>query len=135
MVVEEGNKDRGYLYGRLLAVADRVEYRTYDRDKDGARVTNAKRYMSVFSKRPYDTWRNIEEKIQPYMQKLSVAERNYYTKELNKIMGMLSSEVFTKNTPLDGLYLLGFHHESYDLKNPNMAVEKKETTNGGHENE
>lgn len=135
MVVEEGNKDRSYLYGRLLAVADRVEYRTYDRDKDGARVTNAKRYMSVFSKRPYDTWRNIEEKIQPYMQKLSVAERNYYTKELNKIMGMLSSEVFTKNTPLDGLYLLGFHHESYDLKNPNMAVEKKETTNGGHENE
>ena len=91
--------------------------------------------MSVFSKRPYDTWKNIEEKIEPYLEKLSVAERNYYKKELDEILDMFSSKVFMDNTPLDGLYLLGFHHESYYLKNPNPAAEKKETTNGGNENE
>ena len=32
------------------AVADRIEYRTYD-EGDKARVTNAKRYMSTFSQR------------------------------------------------------------------------------------
>ena len=38
---------RDYLYGRLLAVADRIEYRTFD--KDDGRQTNAKRYMNAFS--------------------------------------------------------------------------------------
>ena len=43
---------RDYLYGRLLAVADRIEYRTFEKEKDAARVTNAKRYMSSFSRDP-----------------------------------------------------------------------------------
>lgn len=40
--------DRSYLYGRLLAVADRIEYRTYD-ERDEKRITNAKRYMNTSS--------------------------------------------------------------------------------------
>ncbi len=49
MALDNKEKDRNYLYGRLLAVADRIEYSTYD-EKDGGRVTNAKRYMSTFLK-------------------------------------------------------------------------------------
>lgn len=41
VALDKKETDRNYLYGRLLAVADRIEYLTYD-EKDNGRVTNAK---------------------------------------------------------------------------------------------
>ena len=70
MAVDKNCTERDYLYGRLLAVADRIEYRTFDMDKDRSRITNAKRYMNNFSQRPFETWKVIEENIQPYLSKL-----------------------------------------------------------------
>ena len=51
----------------LLAIADRIEYQTYSKE-DSKRITNAKRYMTAFYQRPYDTWRIIEQSIQPYSE-------------------------------------------------------------------
>lgn len=121
---------RDYLYGRLLAVADRVEYRTFDMERDSGRVTNAKRYMSTFAQRPFETWKIIEENLQPYFNKLSAAERRYYENLIDSICEKFDVEEFRKNTRLDGLYLLGFHSQSYDLK-----YNKKNANNGGKENE
>ena len=118
MALDKKEKDRSYLYGRLLAVADRIEYRTYD-EGDKARVTNAKRYMSTFSQRPFETWKVIEESIQPYMNKLGIAERRFYENLLDEICNLFEKETFLDNNAnkrLDGLYLLGFHSQSYDLK-------------------
>ena len=117
---------RDYLYGRLLAVADRIEYRTYDMEKDSSRVTNAKRYMSVFSQRPFETWRVIEENVQPYLNKLSFKERRGYENLLNEICNLFGTEDFTDNKKLDGLYLLGFHSQSYELKNFKAEKEQEE---------
>ena len=89
---------RDYLYGRLLAVADRIEYRTYEKDKDTSRVTNAKRYMSTFSQRPFDTWKIIEENLQPYLNKLSIAERRYYENLLDSMMQLFDVEAFETMT-------------------------------------
>ena len=118
VALDKKEKDRSYLYGRLLAVADRIEYRTYD-ESDKARVTNAKRYMSTFSQRPFETWKVIEESIQPYMNKLGIAERRFYENLLDEICNLFKKETFLDNNAnkrLDGLYLLGFHSQSYDLK-------------------
>ena len=118
--------DRSYLYGRLLAVADRIEYRTYD-ERDEKRITNAKRYMNTFSQRPYETWKIIEENLQPYLNKLKIQEKLFYENLLNDIYELFDVEKFIDNRRLDGLYLLGFHSQSYDfkLKKENME-EKKE---------
>ena len=121
-------EDRSYLYGRLLAVADRVEYRTFDKEKDKARVTNAKRYMSTFSQRPFETWKVIEENLQPYFNKLKIGERRYYENLIDKICQLFTEENFKENGSLDGLYLLGFHSQSYELKNT-----KIEENEGGNE--
>lgn len=110
------SKNRDYLYGRLLAVADRIEYRTYDRDNDGKRVTNAKRYMNAFSQRPYQTWKVLEERIQPYIQKLELPERNKYNKILDEIYHLFDMEAFANNNRLEGLYLLGYHSQSYTFR-------------------
>ena len=121
---------RDYLYGRLLAVADRIEYRTYDMERDSGRMTNAKRYMSTFSQRPFETWKIIEENLQPYLSKLAVPERRFYENLLDTICQMFSVDDFHKNEKLDGLYLLGFHSQSYELK-----YNKNKVSDGGNENE
>lgn len=123
-------KNRDYLYGRLLAVADRIEYRTFEKDKDASRVTNAKRYMSTFSQRPFDTWKVIEENLQPYLNKLSIAERRYYENLVDSICELFDVDAFQDNGKLDGLYLLGFHSQSFDLK-----YNKNKANDGGSENE
>lgn len=128
VALDNKEKDRNYLYGRLLAVADRIEYSTYD-EKDGGRVTNAKRYMSTFSQRPYETWKVIEENILPYMNKLGITTQKFYENLLNEIYDLFEKETFMDNKRLDGLYLLGFHSQAYDLKLKKEKVkDKKESS-------
>ena len=129
VALDKSAKDRSYLYGRLLAVADRIEYMTYDA-KDNGRITNAKRYMSTFSQRPYETWKVIEENIQPYLAKLDVVKRKYYENLLSEICNLFDIDKFKENKKLDGLYLLGFHSQEYDLRfKKENSEEKKEEEN------
>lgn len=126
VALDKSAKDRSYLYGRLLAVADRIEYMTYDA-KDNGRITNAKRYMGTFSQRPYETWKVIEENIQPYLAKLDVVKRKYYENLLSEICNLFDIDKFKENKKLDGLYLLGFHSQEYDLRfKKENSEEKKE---------
>lgn len=125
VVVDQNCVDRNYLYGRLLAVADRIEYRTYD--KEDGRTTNAKRYMTAFSQRPFSTWKNLEEKLQPYLQRLKTGERIRYMNLLDDIAGKFTVEGFECDKTLNGLYLLGFHSQSCDLRN--WKGEKEEENN------
>ena len=114
MALNEKCTKRDYLYGRLLAAADRVEYRTFD--KDNGRETNAKRYMSAFSQHPYRTWKVLEEKLTAYWGQLKAPERLVYQRLLDEIFELFSIEDFENDSPLNGLYLLGFHNQSSALK-------------------
>ena len=117
MSLDKECKDRSYLYGRLLSIADRIEYSTYDKEKDKKRVTNAKRYMNAFSQRPYTTWRVIEESIQPYLAKLNPGIRIYYSKLLDEVQNLFTLDTFKDNKKLDGLYLLGYHSQAFEMNN------------------
>lgn len=125
VALDTTSKDRNYLYGRLLAVADKVEYSTYD-EKDSGRITNAKRYMSAFAQRPFETWEVIEKNIQSYMPKLKIAERIFYENLLHEIYHKFNIEKFEDNSKLNGLFLLGFHSQAYDLKLKKEKSEEKE---------
>ncbi|ADU21656.1 type I-C CRISPR-associated protein Cas8c/Csd1 [Ruminococcus albus] len=99
--------DRSYLFGCLLAIADKAERDTYE--KDEKRITNARRYWNAFSSRPYQTWQIIEEKIEPYLEK-DPRLMTKYTKHINDIMAKMSPDTFKDNSKLSPLYLIGFHH-------------------------
>lgn len=114
MALDETCKRRDYLYGRLLALADRIEYRTFD--KEDGRETNAKRYMCAFSQHPFRTWKVIEEKLEPYLSRLKPAERLTYLRLMNEIYNNFSIDDYEDDTALNGLYLLGFHNQSYALQ-------------------
>lgn len=82
--------------------------------------------MNTFSQRPFETWKVIEENIQPYLNKLGIAERRFYENLLNDICDLFDVESFSDNSRLDGLYLLGFHSQAYDLKLKKENSKEKE---------
>ena len=122
MALDESCRKRDYLYGRLLAVADRIEYRTYDREN--GRETNAKRYMNAFSQHPFRTWKVLEEKLTPYLSQLKPPERLKYQGLLDQICSLFEMADFEDDRGLNGLYLLGFHNQSYKIKKKNEEGEE-----------
>lgn len=114
MALNKNSHERDYLYGRLLALADRIEYRTFE--KDDSRETNAKRYMNAFSQHPFRTWKILEEKLTPYLSQLNPSERLKYEGIMDSIFDMFRDGEFEKDDALTGLYLLGFHNQSFALR-------------------
>lgn len=69
MALERERESRDYLYGRLLAVAEQIEsYALYKANEK--RITGAERLMLRFSRHPCSTWKNIEEGLRPYKDRL-----------------------------------------------------------------
>ena len=108
MGYDPGETDRSYLYGCLLAIADKAENDTYDEADRGKRVTNARRYWANFSQRPYQTWQNIEERLRPYLERHPY--RIQIEKWIEEIIDRFSPATFRDNRRLDPIYLLGYHH-------------------------
>ncbi len=112
MALNESCRDRSYLFGRLLAVADRAEFRTYKRDD--TRPTNARRYMKVFSTRPARTWGRLYQAISPYLTRLTVQERLRYQNLLREITNLFQEGDYS-DQPLDSRYILGFECQAQAL--------------------
>lgn len=125
MALDTKSTDRSYLYGRLLGVADAAERRTFENGED--RQTNAKRYMSAFAAKPFTTWKIIEERLQPYLEKTTPGSKKFYSNLLNEIADLFPSiEEFANDKKLDGKYLLGYHCQTSALyKNHNKNEEEK----------
>lgn len=129
MALNLESKDRSYLFGRLLAVADRIEFLTFERNEK--RDTNARRYMNVFSKRPAKTWEIIYKNLLPYMNKLKPGQKIKYDNMIKEIGAMLDLDVFNNNA-LSELYLLGYYSQSdfmKDKKANNIIEEMGEEDN------
>lgn len=124
MAYDPNEKDRSYLFGCLLAIADAAEYATYDENDKKSRITNAKRYWSMFAKRPAATWAIIYDRLRPYLNKLGDSSFRY-TKMFNDIKANLSLEVFEDNTPLTSAYLLGYHHYNAEIYKNSKKTEEE----------
>lgn len=134
MTLDKDCNDRSYLFGRLAAIADKVEYDTFDKSEE--RITNAKRFMSALISSPFKTWGYLYERILPYMEK--VAKNNYgfyvnYEKEFQKIVSLFKDDDFKKNAALDAMFFMGFYAQKQELfkekenkeKNNNEKTEDK----------
>lgn len=107
MALDRDRKTRDYLYGRLLAIADRLEGHALYKAGE-KRDTNAARYMQQFAERPNKTWRQIYLALSPYMARLGGAK--YYKDMMDEVMCKFDPiEDFTIDKPLSGEFLLGYH--------------------------
>ena len=111
MELEEKRTDRDYLYGRLLAIADRLEQEAmFKAEKSGQRATNAVRLMSAFAVKPYQTWGMLYHQILPYRIQLNGA--NYFQQKIDEVMALFKEGDYEDNRPLSPLYLLGYSAQS-----------------------
>ena len=121
-------KDRDYLYGRLLAVADAAEAGTYT--KEEARVTNAKRYMHAFANRPYQTWGIIHDRLSPYLKKMRPETRGYYEKIFREIKDKFEPNEFMDNSRLEAEYLLAYYCQLNEIYTKKSKEDNEEDKNG-----
>ena len=109
MAYDSNSTDRSYLYGCLLAIADKAENEALDKNDRYVRVTNARRYWNMFSQRPYQTWNVIYKKLIPYLNKLGKGQTKYLD-FINEILDKMTIDEFENDTRLDNVYLLGYSH-------------------------
>lgn len=125
MELQVTRNDRDYLYGRLLAIADRLESTAmYKADITDTRATNAVKLMSSFAVKPFSTWGVIWNQLIPYKNQLKGA--GYYQKLIDEIMVLFKDKEFESNKPLSPLYLLGYSAQNMVLTNKNKIEETEE---------
>jgi len=123
--LEKTRNDRDYLYGRMLAVADKIEsharYLQTGKNDTDKRPTNAVRYISAFATKPFRTWEVIYRQLVPYIQRLNGGE--WYQKQIDEIMSLFKDGEYENDKPLDGKYLMGYSLQRREFNNKNNEEE------------
>ncbi len=128
MGLDETYRERDYLYGRLLAVAEKIEQVALNIAGEN-RATTAERMMQRFADRPFVTWRNIELALRPYMHRLKNSRAGFLVnrqKDLDAILNAFEIEEFKSDKPLTGEFLLGFHAQRLFLNQKNEVSDESE---------
>lgn len=130
MALEENRVTRDYLYGRLLAIAENIENLALFVAGE-KRDTMAARLMQRFSDRPYSTWKIIELSLTPYKSRLRSRRGGFlFGMEtlLDEVMGQFQSNDFTKDSPLSGEFLLGYHCQRQTLRSSSVISTEEQST-------
>lgn len=125
MALDTTNTSRDYLYGRLLALAERLEdVALYAAGVN--RPTTANRLMQRFANRPYETWLTIYKQLEPYMRQMKTARPgflNNINREFDVVMDLFKHDEFVNPAALTGEFLLGFHNQRLALnKKPETTI-------------
>ncbi len=118
MALDTTITSRDYLYGRLLALAEKLES-TALRLADAKRPTTANRLMQRFADRPYSTWLTIYKQLDPYIRQLTSSKPGFLTnirKEIDEVTAAFERNEFMKDEALSGEFLLGFHCQRLTLR-------------------
>ncbi|MCD8191104.1 MAG: type I-C CRISPR-associated protein Cas8c/Csd1 [Clostridiales bacterium] len=109
--LQTASRNRDYLYGRLLAVADLMEEQVMKRQKDSStdkpRPTNAIRLTQRFAQRPFDTWQMIHEKLLPTFQTAGEEAKRYQI-AFEEIEGLFLENERVQKDPLSMAFLQGY---------------------------
>lgn len=109
MTLEPEKKDVSYQYGRLLAVFEKIERDTYD--KDEMREPNAIRMQSVFSRRPQYASRILWEQMKKaYYPRLKPGTRTFYDRLIGEIVEQISAcSNESREEALKDTYFIGYY--------------------------
>lgn len=117
--------DKDYLFGRLLAYADRIESVVLYSKKSN-RETTAMKKMLYYTKRPVSGWRQIFEKLLVYSNEPIYKK---YRKDIDEVLSTININEFIER-PLKDVYLLGYSHQMHAFRNEkNMDDELEDENN------
>ncbi|MDD7363374.1 MAG: type I-C CRISPR-associated protein Cas8c/Csd1 [Firmicutes bacterium] len=132
-MLDRENTDRSYLFGRLLALFERMEATTLDDDSE--RITNAEKMWTSYTNHPATIMMRLRNLIKPYEKKLKLDEskRGIYYKlirDIEEVTNLLheqydiqSSEV---NRPLDYGFIFGYEGQMRDIFTKKESEEDKD---------
>lgn len=132
MGLDRNNHNRDYLYGRLMAVAHKLEYDTFTEEERGKRETNSDKYRYMVVKKPKYYWKIVEQRIQPYKKKLDFGLQIKYDKEFQEIYNSFDYDDFSNAKGLNERFLLGYNCELSFLwkgSNTENSADKGENNN------
>ena len=116
-VLDVSNTERDYLYGRLLAVAHKLE-----QDASNDSRTNAVRMMARFVQRPDTVWPQMYAKLIPYLNTLGSQSAEGRTRTahgyqclLGQIEGLFRPKDIDSIGELSYSFLLGFSAQTREL--------------------
>ncbi len=126
MALVPDKQDISYQYGRLLAVLEKIERDTYD--KEESRETNAIRMQSVYAQRPQYASRIIWEQLKKaYYPRLKPSSRTFYDRLIGEIVEHISAfPEAEQNRPLGDTYLLGYYLQRNELFTSKTEEKKTE---------
>ncbi len=126
MALDYENSDRSYLFGRLLAVLEKAERATFTREE--TREPNAIRLQSAYVNHPMSTWLILEDKLNPYFQRMQLGSRKYYKGIMEEIVAKLGTLFKPEdlNRPLEELYLIGYYLQRAALNQSKSKDENRE---------
>lgn len=122
MALDYEETDRSYVFGRLLAVLEKAEHSAFTAGE--TRETNAIRLQSVYVNHPMSTWKILEDKLNPYFQRMNPGSRKYYKNLISEITEKIAvSNPDMRNRPLEERYLIGYYLQRAEL---NQSHSKEE---------
>lgn len=128
MALDYANTDRSYLFGRVLAYAERIEsYAQYLSGGEG-RVPNARKLRNRFRMQPAKALVILDQKLEPYISRL-YAKHNWMYIQMQEVIAQIHALDYMDNSPLSPLYLLGYACQITELN------QKKEITNENNNKE
>ncbi len=130
MALELDRTSRDYLFGRLLAVAERIEDMALYLAKEN-RGTSAAKLMQRFADHPYSTWRTIELSLVPYKTRLRSRSPGFLVhmeKLIDDIICTFRGQDFMSEARLSGEFLLGYHCQRQALWQKSEATNAEENT-------
>ncbi|MFD2829994.1 type I-C CRISPR-associated protein Cas8c/Csd1 [Corticicoccus populi] len=115
-MINKNNLDRSYLYGRLLAVYERLEASTFD--SSDKRLTNAEKFWTSYTNNPATMMQQLEGKVKSYEKKLknSADKRGVFYKldrERQEIIKNIhdNTEETHLNSALSYQFIFGYYAE------------------------
>lgn len=131
-MLDHENKNRSYLFGRLLAIFELLELQRYQLDgSKNNRITNAERYWSAYTSQPAKLMMNLTNKIRPYEEAVKLNSPGIFKKldkERVEIMDSLSPLMQDRgiNDPLDYGFIFGYYAEKKYFYTKQEKIESEE---------
>lgn len=135
-MLDRNDIDRSYLFGRLLALYERLEKITYDMDNE--RVTNAEKLWTSYVNKPVTMNLRLRNLLRPYEDKLlhNDSKRGIYfkiKKDIAEVTNLISENYDYKsketNRPLGSGFIFGYEAQMADLftkKEDKIILESEE---------
>lgn len=132
--LDEHNKNRSYLYGRLAALYEAIELNASPENEKN-KLTNMEKYWSQFMKYPAQTHEIIQSNIPPYRDRLkknSYGLYRYYDQYLGDIINDIEDIGLTareRNQSVDEEFIFGYYSQRkalYTAKDKNKPVIENE---------